>query len=333
LGDARIGDAVFPAPVRFLDNHPGSEGVTFPGMLLLLACTSAPDHGSTPTSAWAPTPYDAAFTDTTAPTPSLDGVAAALDTWVPTLANLDVSGFLDAFWGATDLIDYTAPCPEEATRTETSEGLSVEWWGYDTTCESGTWFNGYGELALYDLQQDHYKEDARYTFMTGATIRQPNGDEVGGSSTSFSGVSTGDDWVTYEESAYGDFLWSGADADGSWVANGWIAWIDATAYRSEHGADELSLQGGLSRLDGEFDAINVASARIVRGECSVEPSGTTSLHTADGVWVVVTWDAWDGDTAIPDKCDGCGVASVEGVAIGTVCHDWSPLLDWEDRPW
>ncbi|MDP2309650.1 MAG: hypothetical protein Q8P18_26760 [Pseudomonadota bacterium] len=84
--------------------------------------------------------------------------------------------------------------------------------------------------------------------------------------------------------------------------------------------------GGVSRLGGLIDAVSfedfVISETATCG--AIEPSGTLWLWDSNLHWYEVAFD---------ETCDGCADVRVDGVSIGSACQDWTPLIDWEARPW
>ena len=158
--------------------------------------------------------------------------------------------------------------------------------------------------------------------------------------------------VTLE--ADGSTLWTDASEDGvrrfdGWVlgsfgyptAGGWLAstrgvGLEVQSEDAGGGARWLSLDGGVE-LPSEGYSVQAAALRLHSPEtgagCSAEPSGTLTLRFDDGErYEVVFGGPEQADDADWD-CDGCGELRFGGEALGQVCLDPAPMLDWEGRPW
>jgi hypothetical protein len=129
--------------------------------------------------------------------------------------------------------------------------------------------------------------------------------------------------------AFGLYLWGDFYLhDG--VTTNWLAddigvhlYLDAVDHPEGR---SVGWSGGASRLGGLTDAFSLEDFVIAEtGTCgAVEPSGEVWFWDTNLYWYEVVFD---------DTCDGCGDVRVDGTSIGSACADWSPLIDWESRPW
>lgn len=82
---------------------------------------------------------------------------------------------------------------------------------------------------------------------------------------------------------------------------------------------DAEYRGGMSRLDGPAWAWST-DALVLDDACPTEPTGTLRVQDAEGTWYTFTFDA--------ASCDGCGTSE-----DGTVCADFSPMVEFREDPW
>ncbi len=132
---------------------------------------------------------------------------------------------------------------------------------------------------------------------------------------------------------YGDFLYSGDEATGTWVQEPVTSEIYYRYATLPGGSQVVELHGAIGRLPGPVAAARLENLRLSNGprDCALEPSGSLRLRGPDGDWTTVSFGAPGPDDA---ACDGCGDALREDEEVGLVCADFSPLLSWPGgHPW
>lgn len=126
-----------------------------------------------------------------------------------------------------------------------------------------------------------------------------------------------------EATVDGDF--SSPLAEGTPWATGRPAALTWTV-EEDGGARRLVLGGGLEG-GAEVVALSFVDLGFDAGAaCALEPEGAVELWDVQGARYRVDFDP-------TGACDGCGAASSEGVALGSVCVDVEPWFEWEERPW
>lgn len=304
-------------------------------LALLLACRPAievgGDSGSPDDSPWDGNtgPY---LGQEEEPPDDVDTAAlgAALDELLGQLMQIHARPVLDAYAALEPGAD--PDCPEWFD----SDG--VPYW-YDACTDSrGIHYDGYAIAYEYD----GYEAEDGNTYwgrqLWGvATITGADGRELegrGGASL-LSGTTADGAAFTYSMLESG---WRDSAAVGTWLDSSIDPAFAIAAYWYEDpGAGATWTAGtltGLSGADGAgpveaviFEQLGVYAELL--GGCAQEPQATVSLLDTQGRWIDVVFDAADG--ADPD-CDGCGSAWLDGIDVGQVCTDFSPLLDWDEAP-
>jgi hypothetical protein len=132
---------------------------------------------------------------------------------------------------------------------------------------------------------------------------------------------------------YGDFLYTGDEAAGTWVQEPVTSEIYYRYATLPGGSQVVELHGAIGRLPGPVSAARLENLRLSNGpgDCALEPGGSLRLRGPDGDWTTVAFGAAGPDDA---ACDGCGDALREDEEVGPVCADFSPLLSWPGgHPW
>lgn len=317
-------------------------------LLLLLACGPADDPdgaSSEPTSTSGtptlpseteapPAPY--VVDETTLPDLQVElaDVAAVLQEALDgalALNALPVQASYDAAMGyQTDLCPYYYATPDGT------------YWFDTCVTEEGADYDGYvfaqGESGLVDPASG-----ATYDYWSAfgaATVVDPAGRlfQMGGQAYHTTAWAPGvTSWTSVVQ---GTFAWDGAEATGSWLAEGLDPDFVVVAYLADVGPTKGRLayvDGGYGGLrDGwavAFDENQVATAAL-GNSCPSELAGTVGVRSPGGQWVDVVFDGRADNAPVPaELCDGCGAAFVLGEPVGTVCADPAALLDWSDAPW
>ncbi len=297
--------------------------------LFWTACTETPlpDKPATVT----PSPWIAESFTSPLPTGSLPDVAAAVKTAFERARTVHASPVHAAYDAA--MVGASSVCPAEYSSDYGN------FWYDQCTSDLGTEFNGY--VFAYDAIDEFDPYSGLFltywTMYGAATVVAGDGNVLDVSGSSQWVVGTADDLIIWSDFVAGAFNWDGVESVGTWMDAG----LDPDLYLyallvPSVGAKYLYLDGGIG--DGaeavSFTAMEVGNA-LVGATCDVEPAGAMAVRTADGSWYDVLFDgSFDpyAPTAVAD-CDGCGRAFFEGVAIGDVCVDITPLLDWTEAPW
>ncbi len=235
-------------------------------------------------------------------------------------------------------------CPYYYTDSDGEDYYGYQYW-YDTcTADNGTAFSGYGYSYYYDpyISGSYIYDDSAYASIYGSiTDRLGDSLDISGSYYHYSyGYTYSDDRYGY---AYliGDARWSSEDAEGSWMSQEYsLSLYYSWSYYPSYPGFAISISGSLSGLEDEqvnsalLDDFYLYSASI-GSECEAEPSGTVSVRDEAGEWYHVYFQgpAWSGAAVFPPDCDGCGQVYYRGEYLGDVCPDFSPITQWETRPW
>lgn len=306
-------------------------------LLLALACapatsssddTAAADDTGAASGEWDGNtgPYITEGEQGTAPDLDLDRLGQALSAALATVLDYNAAGVMSAYAAVTDGMD--ADCPEWYE----SDGL--DYW-YDS-CQStdGTQFEGYAYLLPL---QDYVDEDGTVydgTQLYGlATVQDETGRtfQSRGGAGLFDAVTQDGAQVSYSFMDAGFF---DSAATGTWLADAMdpalVVW---TAWHAELAGRQASVDGTITGMDGDIEVLvldQLVLSDAALGGCPAEPSATLSVLDTEGRWIDLVFGADGPDDLL---CDGCGTAYVQGQALGAICADFSPLLDWDQSPW
>lgn len=311
-------------------------------VFLLLACTAteapAEDVETEPSIPPTYEVSDYATDDRQAATFDADlveaGLQAAIDAALTAPADPVLTGYQAAMAYAEDSCPYTY---------EVDDNL---FWYDSCTTSDGATFSGYGTLSAYediDLLGDGTPMDGLVVYGEGRIVA-PNGDvfETGGTAGALEG--TNDDGVTlFVNVTQGAFAWDSDDAKDTWLATDLSPSLTIyAAVIADYNVHYVTIDGGLTGIPGSdgddnptptasFSGIQYAD-EVVGFPCDEEPAGTISLRDNQGTWYDLRFDIEDTGEMTGD-CDGCGTVSLNGEDVGEVCADFSPWLNWGDRPW
>lgn len=277
------------------------------------------------------------------PAPTYDAatVEAALADVVYGMLTIGSAPVLDTYFGLMDTADADCPVLSE-------QDGNVFWYG-QCTAGSGAYFDGYAFTYIYDGVEMFGEGGGLWDAITVsgvATIRDNAGHAFHLGGQVYSGTGHGDDGrLMWASNVVGGFAWDGEDADQSWLGEG----ISHGLYRyaaQYPGATGDGITGNSVYVNGTIGGLGAAATGAdIRGFwlihealgmlCELEPGGDISVRDADGAWWDIDFDLeyTDSGWQLTGECDGCGGVYRDGVYQGEVCADFSPLLDWIDRPW
>lgn len=314
--------------------------------LALVGCRTAgeadkaPDAAEDETTDDGPSAYEWQPEEGTEPTFDAATVEAALADVVDGMMTIGAAPVLDTYATLMDEADASCPAWYE-------QDGNVFWYA-QCTADSGTYFDGYGFTNVYD-DAELFGEGGGYwdaTVVSGAaTIRDEVGHTFHLGGQVYDGTGWGDDgrllWVS---NVLGGFTWNGDGADDSWLGEGISPGLLLYAIRYPEAS--FGVSGNYIYADGTVGGLGDAATGADLSEfslvseslgvpCELEPGGTMSIRDADGIWWDVAFDlvATDNAWVLEGECDGCGAVYRDGDYQGEVCADFSPLLDWTDRPW
>lgn len=296
-------------------------------MLIVLALAGCgPEAPADTDVADIPSEYITDEQDPPEPTYDLVAIAAAVQGALDQVLRMDA----DPVFGAYDAVmaGQSGSCPNYY-----SDGDATYW--YDQ-CESdaGFAFSGYGYTLLYEDYPDPesgYVYNGRGLFAA-ATIEAADGHLFSGAGTVYALVGDKGEEHYDQLVLQGTFRWDGAEVDGTWVGDGVSPDLVRASYRHDSYGRYVSLDGGMSPLEGEMIAVAFEDVLIyeesIGSTCEIEPAGSISVRGLDGSWYDVLFDGPtdEAPNTDPDDCDGCGTAYYRGEPMGQVCADFSQLL-------
>ena len=231
----------------------------------------------------------------------------------------------------TAMAGQDAACPVWAT-----DGDTVYWFA-TCTSEDGTSFEGFGAAHDFsDLPTDTNGFTYAGTFLNSiSTITTPSGDVFTGGGEAFD--ISGSNEEGYEFNNFGvseGFLWTGEDADGTWMENTPI--LDFVSNTQRAGAYQIiELSGSISGLDSVqvvvSDGLYGLDTDLPEG-CTREPSGNVAVLDPDGNWFDLQFNGMDNEGALNTEigCDGCGTAWFQGYPLFEVCPNFDDMYNWAD---
>lgn len=288
--------------------------------MLLIACTDAVTHesGDAPVT---PTPWEYEAPDREIP-PALDaaGVSIALGEAVAMIRWIDPRIPYDAYVEARTRFDDSCPARSDHNRQDLDLGDCVD--------GDGTSFYGYEvSIDMHNAQVDYDGISAwhhDFRFMSGnSQMGDTDGFAMGDAGTSLFRDYDGADGLRESHSeVWGDISRVG-DPHGDWLddALGVQLYVDSTR---SHTVKTITIDGGVTRALGVARAFTYNGLVLDSDVCSLEPSGAMGVWGDDSRWIDVFFD---------EICDGCGEAYRGDEALGSVCADFTPWLDWANTPW
>lgn len=299
----------------------------------LLSCT--PEEEPAP----APTPYLA-----DAPAPSsdplpLDALEEALLQLLPTVLATHARPAFDAYSAAMG--HATGGCPER-----TYEGADAESWYDRCTTDGGATFDGYGYAGVEWRDDGETVDEVRSMYGSGQ-ITWPGGRlTLSGYATTLEGTTIPAEpeagWIGethHYSSVSGSFATDASQWSDAWI--GGSGDLDFSYWIARYHYDDArlaSIEGAMPTDAGPIVAALWTDVFYISeslGGCEVEPGGELSLRDDQGLWydLVLHGPGDWGEEFEPALCDGCAELWVEGLQIGELCVDWSPLWTWGESPW
>ena len=293
-----------------------------------------------------------------------DGDAPAADVVAITTLLQDAVDRVRTFHTGPILAAYTAATAGQVEGCPAWYGIGQYTYWYDNcTTAAGDTFNGYTfDQQRYDLPG--YRAEGRALWGS-STVTLADGRvlHLGGRLESV--YAQGQGQQLWTERVQGTHVWTGDDAVGTWLGDGYALDIElfGTNMTEGTGGRNFLVRGGIDGFGGAYDTVRFESlSYTVPGEgaplegCLPEPAGAIAVRDAAGVWYEVAFDGFTGetegdtgapadtdpplDTAAPPEedptlCDGCGTLTHQGVALGEVCLDFSALVAWDGTtgPW
>jgi len=293
-------------------------------MLLVLGLLGCHPDATPADTAVDPSPYIYDDEDPPVPTATPEEVGAAIQDALDRVVLVDATPVFAAYDAAMQGQSDTCPAYYY------DQGNS--YWFDDCGTEAGSYFSGYGytiDYQDYPDPYDGYIYNGRGLYLA-STITAGDGTAFSGAGSAYAVTADlGAEHYT-EALVQGTFSWDGPGIDGTWMDEGLSPNVYLLRYTNDDYVGQyVNLDGGLSPFDGRFVAVAFDAVEMMDAgfgnTCPQEPSGSISVRGDDGWYDVV----FDGSTQMPVDpavCDGCGTAYFEGVAMGSVCPDFSALL-------
>ncbi len=262
----------------------------------------------------------------------LVAIASALDQGVLDAMAIDARQVVDAY------VDRLATSADVGCPQVTADGLGNTYWLSGCTTDDGTSFGGFlfqsngGTDGGFSFVGDALNGNARITSGDGSTI------DIQGSVGFLQGETLdGSADVVFSEVSGGFAL---DPAPPGWLASGpqsvEIA-IVGIALRAIAGTivqvtGSVVTAGDDGTVAVLFDETAMASGPL--SACDEEPGGIVEVRDPAGRWIEIAFDGPVLDVSPGDAtaCDGCGLATLDGAELGTVCADFTPWLSWEALP-
>ena len=260
----------------------------------------------------------------------LDGIQESLNDIFEGVRTRHTTPILAGY--ASVMLQADSYCPQSYT----VDGNSF-WYG-SCTSTSGMSYDGY---LFYNTYEDHnfFGDGGSWNVesLSGSTQMIGVDDRLvhwGGSANLAEGTSV-DGYPVYFSSVTGSFLDEGATE--TWLQEGHSDTLMMYGISfSETSPSNAFMISGSMQWNGAVTAVEfgevIAYATAVGYPCWKEPMGSLAVRDAHGRWLDIQFDV-DENWQLVGTCDGCGSASSNGEAIGEICVDVAPLLNWEGAPW
>ncbi len=216
------------------------------------------------------------------------------------------------------------------------------YWESICSTDDGTSFEGDAFYAVLEGEDADGLRYLRHELFTHARVAREDGQGFRGAGNLVVEEKLAEDGHgEFKSSVIGTFVSTSAMAEGLWISQGVEDNLEARYGTNNRGEPQYAVLsgsvGGLPLTYGEawFEDFKIGSEAGMWA-CAGEPLGALSLRDGAGRWVTITFDTVDFQGSAPEdpaRCDGCGAVSAMGEALGEVCVDASPLLDWEGAPW
>lgn len=302
-------------------------------MLFLLACTGEVQDTASETeilgdeeAGWLGDVEDVEVPDFDA-----DGVGVAVEDALALLVDLHAGPLLEGYDALAE--ELTDDCPA------IYEDEGFEYWYDSCETETGTRFEGYGGLYVYeDYESDGWVYDGRQLLAV-ASVVTADGDTFQGAGMASHLTATADTLTLYYTTFDPGFSWDGDSAEGTWLADGLDPGMYVYRYSYSGVLAQVYVTGSLSLPVGgaieavAFDEVLVGN-ELAGVSCPEELAGTVSVLDTEGRWIDLVFDVptdlWSAE--VPD-CDGCGTAWYRGEQLGQVCVDPTVLGGSTGTPW
>ena len=223
-------------------------------------------------------------------------------------------------------------------------------WRDSCAVSSGGSFSGYA--YTYD-HGDHWNENETLHYPGRAYFRG-SARVIDGRGNTFVGAGNSNYWERssvwtddkeFNQSMSGNFRFDSPEYAGTWlsrdlnvsISHSSTRWVDDGDHYG--GAFSVYWNASISGLTDNLSAVRLEHIYMysenVGSMCEIEPSGTIAVRDYAGNWYEAEFDGpkyYDAGIFPPD-CDSCGRVYWRGELLGTVCPDFSLLVDWEERPW
>lgn len=324
-------------------NLPLLAGLALAASLAACRSADAPEDGAEDGGAPGDGPSEYDWQPEDDPTSEFDAatVEAALVDVVDGMMTIGAAPVLDTYAELMGEADEVCPAWYE-------QDGNIFWYA-QCTADSGAYFDGYGFTTLYEDAELFGEGGGLWdaTVVSGAaTIRDGAGHTFHLGGQVYDGVGHGDDgrllWVS---NVLGGFTWDGEGADESWLGQGVSPGLLLYGIRYPEDSG-VGVTGNYIYAEGTVGGLGTAATgadlrefalvhETLGSPCELEPSGSISVRDERGAWWDVVFDvaATDSGWELDGDCDGCGGVYRDGEYQGDVCADFSPLLDWTDRPW
>jgi hypothetical protein len=296
-------------------------------MLFMLACGGSEPREPKDTET-ATGPYIIEAPELTPPDTNDATLAAGIEESILAILSFDFAPIEVGY--TTAMAGQDAACPVWATDGET------DFWFATCTSEDGTSFEGFGAVVDYaDLPPEDGITYAGTFLNSISTITTPSGETFSGGGQAFDISGSNDDG--YEFNYFGvseGYLWTGDDAEGTWMESTPI--LDFVGNTQRSGAYRtIELSGSISDLGSVqavvFDGLYGLNVDLPDG-CSREPFGNIAVLDPDGNWFDLQFNGPDSEGRLDPEigCDGCGTAWLRGHPLFEVCPNFDEMYAWDD---
>lgn len=218
------------------------------------------------------------------------------------------------------------------------------YWYDSCTADNDLAFSGYGYSYDYiGYTSGYYVYDDLSYLYGNLALTSPSGETFEGSGYSYhQEYLYGSNYHGIYAYVYGNWAYDGEDANGNWLTKGLgvNTYLSGSAYSGMgEPYSQLTMTGSVSGIEGDVNTIVMTDTFIYTeaygSDCELEPSGQISVRDANGEWYDVEFQGppYMGASVFPTDCDGCGQVWFRGEYLGEACPDFTPMTDWEERPW
>lgn len=280
-----------------------------------------------------------------------DGGADALVSAAALTARLQQAVVLARTFDAGPILaGYDAAMRSQAPGCPHYLGLGeFQYWYDDCVTPTGDRFDGYTFFAETPDSADYTHDGLALWGASDITLADGRVFHLGGRVEG--SVAEGQGQKVWLSRVSGTFRWDGAEADGTWLGEGYALDLEMIGNRFADGSDGrgLQLQGGIDGFSAPLGTVRFEGVVVTAGagagagdtgdtgadlSCAAEPTGGISARDDAGHWYELRVDGGDTEASDAARCDGCGTVWFEGAALYEVCLDFTPLTDWDDSgPW